>query len=54
MTDYELPPLEAKFVIAFTLECRDKDGQLVQTIDCKTEQPVEIPQENLNDDQRSE
>jgi hypothetical protein len=42
--------LEAKLVIQGTFECRDKDGNLIKTIEFKGE----LPLEDKDDDQRSE
>jgi hypothetical protein len=44
--------LSAKLVIQGTFECRDKDGNLLKTIELKGELPLN--KEETNDDQRSE
>jgi hypothetical protein len=41
-----------KLGLAFTLECRDKDGNILKTIDCKTAIPIE--QLGLDVDQAKE
>ena len=33
--------ITVKLGLAFTLECRDKDGNIIKTIDCKTAVPIE-------------
>ena len=52
----EVPqPLKAKLVITGTFECRDADGNLLKTIDFKSDMPLTQDQpEQANDDQRSE
>lgn len=45
--------LEAKLVIQGTFECRDKDGNLIKTIEIKAELPVTDLKEE-HGDQRSE
>jgi hypothetical protein len=44
--------LEAKLVIQGTFECRDKDGNLLKTIELKGEMPVNTKEDD--GDQRSE
>ena len=44
--------LNAKLVIEGTFECRDKDGNLLKTIELKGELPVDTKEDD--DDQRSE
>jgi hypothetical protein len=44
--------VNAKLVISGTFECRDATGNLIKTIELKTEVP--LSQEQMNDDQRSE
>lgn len=43
-------PISAKLVVSGVFECRDKDGNLLKTIEVKGE----IPLKEENDDQRSE
>jgi hypothetical protein len=48
-------PISAKLVISGTFECRDADGNLVKTIELKSEVPLtDLQQEQANGDQRSE
>ena len=34
--------MKVKLGLAFTLECRDKDGNILKTIDCKTAVPLDV------------
>ena len=45
--------VNAKLVISGIFECRDKDGNLVKTIEVKADVPLENLKEE-HDDQRSE
>ncbi len=42
---WKAPPMSAKLVIAGTLECRDKDGALLQTIEVRGAIPVDLTDE---------
>ena len=39
---WKAPPMSARLVIAGTLECRDKDGKLLQTIEVRGAIPVDL------------
>lgn len=46
MTDaWKVPPMNARLVLTGTLECRDKDGNLLQTIEVRGAIPVDLTDE---------
>lgn len=49
----ELKPINAKLVLAGTLECRDKDGNLLKTIEVRGAIPLDLTDEK-DDGDRSE
>ena len=51
---WKAPPMSARLVIAGTLECRDKDGNLLQTIEVRGAIPVDLTDEEPADGDRSE
>lgn len=54
MDAWETPPMSAKLVIAGTLECRDKEGNLLQTIDVRGSIPLDLTDKEPADGDRSE
>lgn len=54
MDAWEAPPMSAKLVIAGTLECRDKDGNLLKTIDVRGAIPLDLADKEAADGDRSE
>ena len=51
---WKAPPMSAKLVLSGVLECRDKDGKLLQTIEVRGAIPVDLTDEEPADGDRSE
>lgn len=49
----DLKPIDVRLVLTGTLECRDKDGNLLQTIDVRGAIPLDLTDEK-DDGDRSE
>jgi hypothetical protein len=47
-------PIAAKLVISGIFECRDADGNLIKTIELKSEVPLNLTEQDNHGDQRSE
>lgn len=51
---WKAPPMNARLVLTGTLECRDKDGKLLKTIDVRGAIPLDLNDKETADGDRSE
>jgi len=51
---WKAPPMNASLVIAGTLECRDKDGNVLKTIEVRGAIPLDLADKEPADGDRSQ